>query len=82
MSNFLIGDEEFPYDFNMQFSADRVEISYEGKYYYVNYEDYDAGSRLGNAIFEFAGPYELVDLPPESAVVYIIIPLLRKRDNH
>jgi len=26
MSNFLIGDEEFPCDFNMQFSADRFEI--------------------------------------------------------
>lgn len=63
MSNFLIGEEEFPYDFNMQFSADRFEISYEGKYYYVNYEDYDAESRYGDAIFKFAGPYELVDLP-------------------
>ena len=61
--NFMIGEEQFPSEFNMQFSADRLEISYEGKYYYVNYEDFDAESRLGDAIFEFTGPYELVDLP-------------------
>jgi hypothetical protein len=60
--HFLIGDEEYPAEFNMQFTADRLKISFDGQYYKYDYID-NENEWIGNARFEFDGQYELINLP-------------------